>query len=602
MRSKLLTLAVMAAGLAFGAETKTWFVATNGVDAVGRGTAEAPFKTLQFAHDQASAGDTVKVAPGEYGAGEEHTSSEVAHPTRLIVTKTLNFQATGGASVTHIVGKLSDGSWGTGAVRGVYVSKDGVNSEFHGFTIRDCGSDSSGNGGGVCVFGSPGSDGRTKTDPRFAVYFIDCVFRNCRGYWGGALYCGAAIRCLFDACRSYTFGQAACGSAIWCCVVQHCDIDSGTRGTFGNRCLVVNSTVFGCSDIGMAGSCAVYNTVFCRQARTGIYTSAIGVYPASVCYASYDQTADDNSLVSPATGDFRLVAGTPAIGGGLTSYVTNCIVLPPGLELKDFYGNPFDLDRETCNAGAVQDQAAVAGGRIEFPAATSVNGWFNKRASYAWPTSWPMTVAVRPTEDRFFRYMLSGDTTDCQYRFLQEDGTLHICFPWDGTKKTVMNVQTYEHELWCSPTSDKTVADGTADHPFRTLQAAVDASTNLTGNVVVRALPGEYAEDTTLYLGQDRRLVIPDRALLIKSTAGAAQTVIRGLGDPDVTDDMGYEGCGPKAVACVAFSGTSAARGVQGFTLADGHSRCVDYRSTPDSDQGGAVAGGVDRTGVAAGP
>ena len=52
---------------------KTWFVATNGADIAassGGGTEAAPFRTLQFAHDQASAGDTIKLTPGVYAEGE----------------------------------------------------------------------------------------------------------------------------------------------------------------------------------------------------------------------------------------------------------------------------------------------------------------------------------------------------------------------------------------------------------------------------------------------------------------------------------------------------------------------------------------------------
>ena len=55
-------------GTALGA--RTWHVdANSGIDGPGRGSAAAPFATIQAAVDAASEGDTISVAEGVYATG-----------------------------------------------------------------------------------------------------------------------------------------------------------------------------------------------------------------------------------------------------------------------------------------------------------------------------------------------------------------------------------------------------------------------------------------------------------------------------------------------------------------------------------------------------
>ncbi len=51
------------------AQGNIYYVATNGIDAPGRGTAALPWRTIQYAAGQVQAGDTVLVNPGTYTGG-----------------------------------------------------------------------------------------------------------------------------------------------------------------------------------------------------------------------------------------------------------------------------------------------------------------------------------------------------------------------------------------------------------------------------------------------------------------------------------------------------------------------------------------------------
>ncbi|MCA9976625.1 MAG: hypothetical protein KC413_12775, partial [Anaerolineales bacterium] len=61
----LLLSSVMQAVLA-APQAATRYVATNGTDTGDCGSAAAPCATIQYAHDQADAGDTIQIAAGTY--------------------------------------------------------------------------------------------------------------------------------------------------------------------------------------------------------------------------------------------------------------------------------------------------------------------------------------------------------------------------------------------------------------------------------------------------------------------------------------------------------------------------------------------------------
>lgn len=198
----------------------TWFVATNGADVAassGGGTEAAPFRTLQFAHDQASAGDTIKLTPGVYDEGEVFGAQ---HTNRLVVSKKLRFVATGSRDETHIVGRHSTASeygMGPDAIRCVYVNEKSSGSEFHNLTFRDGASNSAGgdpynnvnNGASSAGGGAVTCYGRN-ADAQQRAYFVDCVISNCAATWGAA--CMAAPP--FAACSGTMRATASAASAV----------------------------------------------------------------------------------------------------------------------------------------------------------------------------------------------------------------------------------------------------------------------------------------------------------------------------------------------------------------------------------------------------
>ena len=607
---------------AVNADPATWHVKAanygqSGLD--GRSEATA-WGTLQDAHDNANAGDTILVYPGNYDQGGRADTDSYYNgarsndnPNRLIVTKKLTFVSTV-PKAAHIVGvhaATADGR-GSGAVRCICLMTDGHGTIFKDFTIRDGATLSSGkdplntegagstcSGGGLIVLGANAGDSKTANVRK--VYLVDCVVSNCVATWGGAMHGGTAIRCLLKDNAGSSFGEAACEGALWNTVVACNKSYGSSRPTLGNYTIAVNCSISGCEDVGADRTVFLYNCVFAQQAGTEMGTSYTAPSGASSVYTScYGKANDAYPFISPATGDFRPRAGSPIVGGGVTSYLTDNIVLPEGTEMTDYNGNPLDLTKATCDAGAVQGAVASKGGRLDFNSAgAEVNGFKNRRISYSYATEWPAMVTIRPAETNFFRLRLGEFTANgSPFRYADYNGVVTMLYPpYDGTTTTVSS-DTYKYELWCSPTADAATADGTYAHPFRTLQAAMDcvAGSQYAGKeTIVRALPGDYNEGSVHDFGHDNRVVIPSyRPVMIKSTGGAAVTTIRGLSDHDSLNDEAYPGCGPNAMRCVAFGGgasntDTSSRAIQGFTIADGHSNKADYTSDQTGDRVGGV-------------
>lgn len=595
-------VAVLGFSYAFAAEPNTWYAsaANYGKDGLDGKSPETAWGTLQDAHDNASAGDTIRVLPGYYEQGCKYDSGS-AHTNRLLVTKKLFFEATGSRDETHIVGRIAtvksggkastDGR-GADGMRCICVTDKATGSMFTGFTIRDGSSGDSGsdayNESGKSAVGGGAINCYGKIETAWTrAYFVDCVISNSVASWGGAMYGGTAIRCLIINNTGSSYGGICCSAGLWNSVVIGTKTLTDARPACGNNCRCVNTLIAATESTGYNRYGACYNTLF-----TSIGGTAMGT-TSSPTYKNCANTA--SGVFSPATGDYRPVAGREADGTGLSLYLTNALALPAGIEMKDFNGNPIDLTKPTCDIGPVQGAVEADFGHVIVPTETIVNGVRAPRfkTTYARSGTWPAPVVVAPSVTNLYCY---GADLGFTRRFLRADGTLPVIPPAAyGSAVTLSNVLR-THEYWCDPTADAKAATGAEEAPFRTIQSAIVAATNdlagvSGGAAVIHLKPGDYHEGCAYAYSATNRFVLPaGNAILLKSTDGAAVTTIRGAADPNPPYAC-YAGCGPAAMRCGVFLGNTAdgACAVQGVTLADGHSNAADPTTDKVSDRGGCI-------------
>ena len=109
--------------------------------AVGDGTEENPFNTIQAGVDNVAVGGTVKIMAGTYDYGEQVYNG---HANRVVISKKVILDGVGGKDGTHIVGKLSTATaagFGNDAIRCIRVSSTAANgSIIRNLTLRNGGS------------------------------------------------------------------------------------------------------------------------------------------------------------------------------------------------------------------------------------------------------------------------------------------------------------------------------------------------------------------------------------------------------------------------------------------------------------------------------
>ena len=591
----------------------TWYVnAANygqaGLDGLTPATA---FGSLQEANDSDSvaAGDVIKVMPGDYNQGPGSTHAENARLSRLVVTKPLVFESTGGKDVTHVVGVLSstDVKYGADGMRCVYVASTAAGTRFHGITFRDGSTDGgsgggngtdTGEGGGICVYGAPSID---KNAAIFSnAYIVDCVVSNCFGNWNGGIRGGTAIRTLIKDCGGKSWGESAISAALWNCVIDG-NINSygnSERPAVGHRSLVVNCTFHGCDGSGTRGNTYVYNCVF--TARQGMYDVNRDYggqyYPVGQDANNYGMDECKFALFAPAVGDYRLLAGTVCENGGKTSYLTDIMNLPDWVEMKDFNGNPIDVTKETCDAGAVQGAVAAGCGRLVFAAGTTVDGYYNRVPSYAHGEKFPFFRRVKPSNRDFFRYKTVGFYRGTPYRYAMYDGTVGVCHPPFASDAAELTEETVTQRYWVDGGYDGADSDGSETKPYVTIQDAMDAvaSCGAEGRYLVTVAPGDYEDGGMVFSNVATRVVIPDRHVLVKSSGGAAVTRIKGKA-ATVQVSAAFPGCGSDAARCVGLvhAPSDCSPAIQGFTLADGHTDLVPNSENKLADEPRHTGGGI---------
>lgn len=564
----------------------------RGVDAVGRGSEAAPFKTIQYAVDQASSSsaDTIRVQPGIYDEGGKENDNGTPHTNRVMISKRVNLESVGGASVTHIVGAPdpTTGTVGAGAIRCIYTDNDAANSRIIGFTLRDgYGDDGTANhnhrGGGFLQYNG-----------QKYIYLYDCVISNCVAWTHGGGRGGTFVRCRFERNR-VTRNHADSGSAVGESNLQNCLIANNGDSDIGlavKGCTLVNCTVVGNRGTGVSQNDTLYNSIVCGNASadyfgTAAHESVIGGYP----------------IVAPLIGDFHVVSGGPADGIGRTSCYQNPPFMLPDVvaSTNDLDGVGIDVQAAHIQAGAFQTTVAVRTGVavIKGPAECEgrslPNGCYGFAQGRVGTEQWKVGFAGTSGSGSSTTYAAfvsrRGATTTTGY--LDRDNAMWI-LPPPKPGLVCTNYAAYYKGLWVDPAGTDAPGAGTEAAPYRTIQYAADAAK---GNSVIFLNPGTYAEGGSLvenpsvaYNGRIR-VCVTNANVRIVGLGGAARTVIVGESDPTTG------GCGPDAMRCFFSNGSQVI--LQGVTLSNGWTRADTGTSGPPTyTYGAAMYGGNLQDGI----
>ncbi len=311
------------------AAAEVWVSDARGNDATGAGTYESPYKTIQKGVDEVDVGGTVKIQAGTYGSGEEHFWTNAdgtgAHTNRVVIGKSITLEGVDGKDVTHIAGYLDPNTThgnGPAAIRCVAITNEAAaNTVIKNLTLCNGGADSSndlkGYGGAIAHF----------SGDRSTVCVVDCVISNCVAVMGGGPNGMTVVRCLIADCRTTGFGVAARNSNLLNCLLvkNRCLGGNGARPVLADGIYAINCTVtrnlstltYGLGRNCRAYNCVVFDTDGDREIVTNINNQ--NITETNNCYTT---ATDAHLLFSPMSGDFRLTAGTAAVGGGATSYLS----------------------------------------------------------------------------------------------------------------------------------------------------------------------------------------------------------------------------------------------------------------------------------------
>ena len=582
------SLAFLLAPFAMGG---MFYVATNGIDAAGRGSEENPFKTIQYAIDSATADSTIWVKPGVYdeGGATNTEGNGGTHMNRVVLTKRVHLKSTDGAAVTHIVGAPDPdtGGIGPGAVRCIVSpNANSQNSSIIGFTLRD-------------GYGDDGTTGHAHRSGGFLqyngnkwIYISDCVISNCAAYTHGGARGGTFSRCLFRGNRSnHATTDGADASAVGAANLIHCVIvgNGDTDDTGAKEWAVSQSTLVNCTIIcnrGRSGSNSTnpkntyYNTVICGNAVSD--RQSVHTYNSSV--------TDGYPVFSPLFGDYRIVAGSAADSAGNPSYLANVpFTVMSGMAETDFAGNAVDTSGANVHVGAVQETVATDGGILRLTGPFTCNGVeiAADMPTYLQTTNhleqWRIQCASRKTVGSTTTYLRNlRRYPGPQFSYPDTNDSFVMMVPPKSGYATT-NTLEYCKALWVDPVAGSDQEnDGSENSPFATIQRAVDAGGAQT---VVYLAPGIYAqggascENSSAAPYGNSRVWIGNPWVRIVGMGGAERTFIVG------TPDSATGGFGDGAVRCIGTTNSYVV--ISGVTLSNGWTRAESAGGL-----GAAICGG----------
>ncbi len=612
MRAAIAATCMAAATSAIATE---WFVDHSRLDDSGEGLSELTAKrTIQAAVNAASAGDIITVLPGVYDEGLTETTYEGQDGfklrCRVFIDKRLTLRSRDGAKETHIVGlhdpetENNSSYYGTGpnAIRCIGFTNNtaAANSVVEGFTIRDGASiyESSDKfaayGGGVLC---PGWGGGS------SISVVDCVISNCVATRGGGLSNVSLVRSLVTCCRASSNGAA--GRYVWGynCVfsknrnfngnpqssnvlsysskIVNCDIIENNMYTIDSSTKVYNSLFFG--NQGDSGNLSTLSEK-CSNCLSDIE----GLTSGGCVVGTYS-----TSVFAPAAGDFRVVSGGAADGSGNVSYLDE---IPSAYRGTDYCGNSRKTE-ETVNVGAVEGRG-VSRGLFVFKGigTTSLADLHISvgdqpellRNTHVNVESVPSPIRIRIRTESGENEVLRVRCSDNSHSFYPEwDGSIVLTPFSSGVEYSIAEIIRGSTTVYADANAVGATEDGSADYPYHTLQAAVDAVGDDNGVILLK--PGHYNKGVAPPVGE---CTVSNRC----DFAGSGWCLVRAVEGPDETfvhgraasDSPTGDGRGADAVRCICKTGTGRVI-VSGVTLCDGRTGT----SGGDGAKGGAVFASV---------
>lgn len=568
---------------------------------VADGTAEKPYVTIQDAVNAASSGETVRIAAGTYDQGgvivDGSTSTRV-----LIQNKTLRLIGAGRGKtvILGVHGSAAGGyGYGPGAWRCVQVD-NGDGTVVEGVSLRNgatannyASKYNSVSGGGILVCN--GSDAKS-------VCVVDSDFIGCSAVWGGASRGGTLVRCLMDGSCADN-GLAACESRLVNCVVTRCRPTSITEGVANASELYNCTLVDNMASYALTGSSAAYGCVaILSSTKADLSNSTV-----TDCVLGRSAPKGHVQVLAPAVGDWRLLAGSDAVGAATASRLSD-LDLPAGIDpMVDFAGKAIVAASGRIDAGALQGAVAPAAGGLHFryaegatvPVIADGRTNANPNATWVFPETYPTQYVFSATAEdfalcRLARLNAAGSAnSNLGFAPALDDTVRLLPPPAVGVVATnYFEFATAAKTKWTDPENgDDDTGDGSEAHPYRTLAKAVTAVDCTSGASVIYAKKGVYDEgEMSNDYGRFRVAAACGTYGRIRIVAvdGPEETSIVGEKDPDSTETGTYAGCGANALRGVFITGRNDSS-LQGFTIRGCYSADPSY---PSRKRGAAVYSG----------
>lgn len=558
-------------------------------------------------------------------------------PNRIwINNKHITLKSSEGAAVTHIVGKHADTETGIGegAVRCISMSGNGYlpGTRIEGFTIRDGAAlpyregwtvNSAGEKVIVCNAAHRGGGllfNYTSTETHRKIHVVDCVISNCVAPEGAAAYGVTLLRCRVTGNSAHR----AFGGTVMQCNAANCVFDyngavtgEGVIGVTQKSYPVsaVNCTFFA----NKGGLCLAFNDGSQASASASVCNSLFQCTPESsmmLSQGSIDWTggtfsncvadckiAEDRGsgnvylntrvknaqLAAPIFGDFRPVAepSVPYLFGKGDPDFCSPSWIPEDDRDLDFLRGPRRDDDGSLTIGAIQSSVHKNGGCLTFtligPDDTlEVNGkeFLNCNGGYFYGddplVQYRVRINPKTPGTEVHSCWLGGYYS--MTRFPDVNGEMVVTAP-PSSDSQMLCVQGYmaSKVVWADAGYTGDDSDGSEEKPYRTLQAAVNATAGL-ARPLVKVKPGRYGEGGAVLEGYGNCRVVITNSVCLKAVGGPDVTFIEGAGGDDPCRCVG-----------MAVASLDQPAAIVGFTLTGGRTRSGSEAPDTGFMTGGAL-------------